>query len=230
MIFWKVVTQFFGVTVRSSQNCTTFWTWVIIMHNKLCIISVSLNLFLLVGHLCSVFSTETLVFMFQITKPGRTRSTGDSRAAELITTRLQIEASLGSLAKDNIKTWRLCRNGSMNDTPSWLRSTSKVKRHSSSPKLVRCSADCPHQQTVSRKKAPMAATTVAQATHTKNRGNFFIRRWHLHLEFGKPWSEQGRRMIRYPQMRRSQAITASSWQWWRNLQATFTGCGVFVNI
>ena len=126
--------------------------------------------------------TEILVFMFQITKPGRTRSTRDSRAAGLITTRLQREASLGSLAKGNIKTWRLCRDGNMNDTPSWLRSTSKVRSHSGSPKLVRCSADSLHQQTTNQKKVPMTAMTVARATHEKNWGNFSfvadISTWH----------------------------------------------------
>ena len=166
--------------------------------------------------------TEILVFMFQITKPGRTRSTRDSKAARLITTRLQREASLGSLAKVNIKTWRLCRDGNMNDTPSWLHSTSKVRSHSGSPKLVWCSADSLHQQTLNQKKVPMMAMTVARATHEKNRGNFFIRRWHLHLAFGKPWRKPETRIRRYPQMR-SQAITVSSWQWWRNLQATLYG-------
>ena len=166
--------------------------------------------------------TETLVFMFQITRPGRTRSTRDSRAVGLITTRLQIEASLGSLAKGNIKIWRLCRDGNMNDTPSWLHSTSKVRRHSSSPKLVRCSVESHHQQTVSRKKALMTATTVARATHEKNRRNYFHHCWHLHLAFGEPRSEPETRMRKYHQMR-SQAITASSWQWWRSLQATLYG-------
>ena len=161
--------------------------------------------------------TETMVFMFQITRPGRTRSTRDSRAVGLITTRLQIEASLGSLAKDNIKIWRLCRDGNMNDTPSWLHSTSKVRRHSSSPKLVWCSVESHHQQTVSWKKALITATTVARATHKKNWRNYFYHRWHLHLTFGEPRSEPETRMRRYPQMR-SQAITASSWQWWRSLQ------------
>ena len=163
--------------------------------------------------------TEFLVFMFQITKPGRTRSTGDSRAAGLITTRLQREASLGSLAKGNIKTWRLCRNGNINDTPSSLRSISKVRSHSVSRKLVQCSAVSLRQQTMNPTKVLMTAMTVARATHEKNRGNFFMRRWHLHLPFGKAWSEPDPRMRRYPQTR-SQAITASLWQWWRNLQAT----------
>ena len=157
--------------------------------------------------------------MFQITKPGRTRSTGDSRAAALITTRLQREASLGSLAKRNIKTWRLCRNGNMNDTPSSLRSTSKVRSHSVSRKVVQCSADSLRQQTMNLTKVPMTAMTVALATHEKKGGNCFIHPWHLHLPFGKAWSEPDPRMRRYPQTR-SHAITESLWQWWRNLQAT----------
>ena len=95
-----------------------FWTGAIIIRDKFLLVIVFYVFYVL---------TEFLVVMFQITKPGRTRSTGDSRAAALITTRLQREARLGSLAKRNIKTWRLCRNGNMNDTPSSLRSTSKVR-------------------------------------------------------------------------------------------------------
>ena len=54
------------------------------------------------------------------------------------------------------------------DTPSLPRSTSKVRRHSSSPKLMRCSTDSHHQQTVSWTKPLMTATTVARATQEKN--------------------------------------------------------------
>ena len=61
------------------------------------------------------------------------------------------------------------------DTPSSLRSTSKVRSHSVSRKLVQCSADSLRQQTMNLTKVPMTAMTVALATHEKKGGNCFIR-------------------------------------------------------
>ena len=60
----------------------------------------------------------------------------------------------------------------------------------------------------------------SSSSNTRKEGReLFIRPWHLHLPFGKAWSEPDPRMRRYPQTR-SHAITESLWQWWRNLQAT----------
>ena len=109
-----------------------------------------------------------------------------------------------------------------NDTPSLLPSTSKVRRHSSSPELMWCSADSHHPQTVTRTNPLMTATRVARATQEKTRLNNLHHRWHLHLPSREPRSEPETWMRRHPRIRR-QPIKASSWQWWRSLRVTLYG-------
>ena len=112
-----------------------------------------------------------------------------------------------------------------NERYSFLQlTTSKVRRYSKRPKLVRCSAELQHPQTMNQTKTLMKreVTRVAQAAQGKTRLNNLHHHGLLHPPSAEPRSEPETRTSRHPRIRR-QPTTLSSWQWWRSRQVTLYG-------